>query len=69
MSLKGILTSGFSRFGWTDDSYFNREGWSGLWLPKVLQGVEHKCATILFRSEEVDILIEHQGVRGIERPL
>ena len=63
------LTSGFSRSGWSNDGQFNREGWGGLGLPKVLQRVEHECVTVLLRFKEVDILIEDYRVCGIQRPL
>lgn len=63
------LTGGLSRFGWSHNSHFNRKGRGGLWLPKVLQGVLHKYVTVLLRCKEVDILMEDQGICGIERPL
>lgn len=63
------LTSGFSRFGWSNNSQFNRKGRGGLWLPEVLQGVQHKCVAVLLRCKEVDILMQDQGICGIERPL
>lgn len=63
------LTSGFSRFGWSNDSHFHRKGRGGRWLPKVLQGVQHKCIAVLLGRKEVDILMEDQGICGIERPL
>lgn len=63
------LTSSFSRFGWSNNSHFHRKGWDGLWQPKVFQGVEHKYVAVLLRRKEVDILMEDQGIGGIERPL
>lgn len=59
------LTSSFSRFGWSNNRNFQRQGWGGLLLSKVLQGVEHKCVTVFPRCKEVDILMEDQGICGI----
>lgn len=69
MYLRKSLTCGFPRFGWSNDSYFNRMGWGHLWLSEVLQRVELECIAVLFGVKEVDILMEHQGVCGIKRPL
>lgn len=63
------LTSGFSRFGWSNNSQFNRQRRGGLWLPEILQGVQHKCVAVLLRCKEVDMLMEDEGICGIEWPL
>lgn len=56
------LTSSFPRFWWPNHSYFYRWSWAGLWLPEVLERVQHESIAVLLRFKEVDILMQNKRV-------